>query len=219
MGLFQKIGACVLDAVFPSGTACYVCNREALVDEAGLCGNCAERVKRYMPIVEFCPNGLDGFAAGIEYTDIVKPSVHRFKYNGAAYLAEFFAQYMSVPAEWEADVLIPVPLHSRRLRWRGYNQSALLSYAVSDRLNIPVDETVLIREKHTKVQARLNAQERATNVSDAFTVIGDCANINIVIVDDICTTGSTLSSCAEALRKRGAKAVFAVTACCASLQL
>ena len=110
-----------------------------------------------------------------------------------------------------ADVIIPVPLHAARLTERGYNQSALLARILSREVGVPIDETALVRAKATQQQATLNALERRKNVEDAFACRGNVTSKHVVLVDDVCTTGSTLEACAVALRAAGAASVWAFT--------
>ena len=108
------------------------------------------------------------------------------------------------------DVLVPVPLHSRRLRERGYNQSALLAAEVGKRNGLPVVTDSLVRLRHTKAQVKTaGAEERQRNLAGAF----GCRNAKlggrrVLVVDDVCTTGATLNSCAIALRAAGAASVW-----------
>jgi ComF family protein len=109
-----------------------------------------------------------------------------------------------------ADVLVPVPLHTRRLRERGYNQSALLADEVGKRNGLPVVTDSLVRLRHTKAQVKTtSAEERQSNLAGAF----GCRDANlagkrVLLVDDVCTTGATLNSCAIALRDAGASSIW-----------
>jgi ComF family protein len=110
------------------------------------------------------------------------------------------------------DAVIPVPLHSARLRERGFNQSALLGRAISEELEIVYNENILFRKRNTVSQTKLGAEERKQNMNSAF-FAKDIGGFNrFLLIDDILTTGSTLSACAEALKSKGADFVGAVTA-------
>lgn len=106
--------------------------------------------------------------------------------------------------------LIPVPLHKARLNWRGFNQSAILCEIISEMTGSNISSD-LIRTLNTKPQVECVYQERLINVKDAFGVQGHLSNSKYVIVDDVFTTGATLSNCAKALINAGAEKVRAIT--------
>lgn len=108
--------------------------------------------------------------------------------------------------------LVPIPLHSTRLRWRGFNQSEILAKQISKYSHIP-NINVLVRHKLTKTQKDLNKQERQKNLTDAFKLApnANVKNKNILLVDDVTTTGSTLSQAAKVLKQNGAKSVICLT--------
>jgi ComF family protein len=110
------------------------------------------------------------------------------------------------------DIVVPVPLHKRRLRRRGFNQAARLAHALSEQVNLTVDEGILVRHRSTVAQVDLGAEQRRENVRDAFRCVSQGAvGKHVLLVDDVLTTGSTLEACAEALRKGGASSVQALT--------
>ncbi len=109
------------------------------------------------------------------------------------------------------DLIIPVPLHKRRLRWRGFNQSELLAQSVG--LTIPIDTISLIRTKYTTSQVKVKSRKkRIDNIKNAFCVVEPLKirGKSILLVDDVITTGSTLEECAKVLKKAGAKKVNAL---------
>jgi ComF family protein len=108
--------------------------------------------------------------------------------------------------------VVPVPLHAARLRERGYNQAALLAREMARRVGLALDEQTLIRRRATAPQVELNARQRSENVRDAFHCSGDgLAGKQVLLVDDVCTTGATLEACAVALYEGGARSVRALT--------
>jgi len=110
------------------------------------------------------------------------------------------------------DVVVPVPLHAARLRERGYNQAALLAREMAHRVGLAVDEHTLTRQRATAPQVELDAEQRKENVHDAFLCTSSVlAGRHVLLVDDVCTTGSTLEACAVALQKGGACDVWALT--------
>jgi len=111
-----------------------------------------------------------------------------------------------------ADVIVPVPLHARRLRERGYNQAALLARELGKGVGLPVLENALIRVRDTSPQVDLGAEERRENVRGAFHLPDDrLVGKSVLLVDDVYTTGATLEACSLALKQRGVRAAWALT--------
>ena len=144
----------------------------------------------------------------------LRGAVVQFKYHGewsrAAHLGEPLAT--AVAHLHEIDVLVPVPLHSARLRQRGFNQSLLLARHAGILLGIDVVEA-LVRTRRTDAQVNLGSEQRLANVAGAFAVQPntEVAGLSMVLIDDVITTGSTLSACAEALLRAGASSVKAAS--------
>ena len=146
---------------------------------------------------------------------VLREAIHALKYDGITALAAPLADVMA--AYWSrhpmaVDVMVPVPLHRSRLRGRGFNQAARLARGLSDRVGVPVDEEVMVRHRRTAAQVGLDADERTRNVHGAFRCVGTrAAGKDVLLIDDVCTTGSTLEACAVALRQGGAESVRALT--------
>jgi ComF family protein len=146
----------------------------------------------------------------------VRKSVHELKYRSlkaiSPCLAELLADYLKEnPLPGQA--LVSVPLHPRRLRERGYNQSALLAVELGKRIGLPVIEDCLIRVKQAQPQVRaVDVDERRRNVADAFVCRDERVSAKqIILIDDVCTSGATLESCAAALKRSGATSVWGLT--------
>ncbi len=159
---------------------------------------------------------IDGIRSVAFFEGPLREAVHALKYRGLRSLALPLAGLMSVCWRREplpADVIVPVPLHRRRLRERGYNQAALLARALGAEIGLPVREDWLSRTRATFPQVELDASERKKNVAGAFQyqtrdpVVGR----RVLLVDDVCTTGATLVSCSLALRQAGVQSVWAFT--------
>lgn len=156
--------------------------------------------------------------AAIVYDEGSRPIILRFKHSDATHCAPLLAQWMArAGAEIlaDADYLIPVPLHRWRLFRRRYNQSALLATAVSKLTGVPTAPMALRRVRLTQSQGRLNKAERARNVQGAFALgagwAEQLAGKNVVLVDDVSTTGATLTACAKALTKAGIATISSLT--------
>ncbi len=121
------------------------------------------------------------------------------------------------PSDAPADLLlVPIPLHPTRLRWRGYNQAALLAHAFGEAHGLKVEQSALTRVRDTRSQVGLSAADRWQNVQDAF--LADPARVAsraALLIDDVFTTGATLSAGAAALRQAGAQNVWAAALACA----
>ncbi len=119
-----------------------------------------------------------------------------------------------LPSPWQRpSLLVPVPLHPKTQRLRGYNQAELLAKVVGQILDIPVDGKVLIQTRPMKPQASLGEKERWENVKGAFEVAKPEAVKGqiVVVIDDVMTTGATLNECAKALKRVGARQVYCLT--------
>jgi ComF family protein len=164
------------------------------------------------------PPRFDAARAVALHDGVAKELVSRFKYGERLDLARFMAPLM-VKAGQEvltgAQVLVPVPMHPRRLFARRYNQAALLAQAIGRETGIPVSLDMLRRARHTPQQVGLNRAARRSNLAGAFRLAPEAemvfAGAHAVLVDDVRTTGATLNACAHMLRKAGAKRVDVLT--------
>jgi ComF family protein len=159
---------------------------------------------------------IDGIRSAFRFDEVIRKAIHELKYRNlkaiSPCLAELLADYLSSnPLPGEA--LVCVPLHPRRLRERGYNQSSLLARELSRRIGLPVIEDCLIRVKQAQPQVRaVDVEERRRNVANAFVCRDEkISGKQIILIDDVCTSGATLESCAEALKNKGATSVWGLT--------
>lgn len=164
------------------------------------------------------PLAIDGIRSALLLEDGVRGVIHQFKYANRHSLTVILAQLMA--HHWHsgaipADLLVSVPLHPARQRERGYNQSDLLARALGDMISLPVVTAGFERVRPTISQTRLSAADRRENVQDAFVYSSRRDNIindrRVVVVDDVCTTGSTLEACSLALKDAGARIVWGFT--------
>lgn len=198
------------ETLFGGMHSCCLCTEEAFIGEDGLCDSCRSQVKLCISPANI--EGLDGFYAGLLYTDNISSAIYRYKKREHYYLGSFFAQYMHIPASWHGELLVPVPLHWTTKLLRHFNQSHDLSLYLSSEYGLPVCAPLLKKIKRTRQQKELNAKERSKNLRKAFLAAPEVKGRSIILVDDVCTTGATLSACAKALRKAGAVRVYAITA-------
>ena len=165
-----------------------------------------------------CRNGEFEFTAVRCFGKLEGPLrelIHLFKYAGKDRLCEDLSEFLwrawtRYPEIRQAEIAVPVPLHPANLRERGYNQSGLLAERFSSLVGLKLEEKALARVRKTATQTRLAREGRRENVDGAFE-IGDPDAVkgkNVLLIDDVCTTGSTLNECAKALKKAGAGKVF-----------
>ena len=153
------------------------------------------------------------------YDKVLKKCIHLLKYQGEKKLAKplgkLMVDYLLKNDEFEnkLDLIIPVPLHKNDLKKRGFNQSVLLGKVIGDYFSIPVGESVLIKKKITPFQVNLSKKEREKNILKAFLVEKPekIKGRNILILDDVFTTGATVEECAKELMKARAKNIFVLT--------
>lgn len=147
----------------------------------------------------------------------VSTSIYQFKYRnqrryGVCYAKEFIRCYGSIIKNWAPDLMIPIPLHKKRRRKRGYNQAAVVCRELGRILRIPVDEKCLVRKLYTEPQKALGYQERRKNLRHAFTVKNCFVPVPaVLLIDDIYTTGNTIDAAAEVLKKQGVQKVYFLT--------
>jgi ComF family protein len=152
------------------------------------------------------------------YEGPLRKAIQGWKYEGKAHLTPIFEAWMvrCFFKHWEPaamDLLVPVPLHPRRLRERGFNQALLLARALSRHTGIPYRKRLLQKERHTVPQVSLSGTEREKGVKGTFTVLEreTVKEKTILLIDDVYTTGATVNECARVLLARGAKRVDVLT--------
>ncbi len=176
-------------------------------ESPALCANCLT----YPPLFEKAK-------APLLYDDASRFLILGFKHGDQTQAVRAFLPWLKKAGESlfpETDIVVPVPLHRWRLLRRRYNQSALISSALAKMMDLPHDAESLIRQKHTPVQGHLSKKERAKNVKGVFAIRSGAQNIfagkNVLLIDDVLTTGSTVNECSKTLLKAGAKKIFVLT--------
>jgi ComF family protein len=180
---------------------------EATTGDDHLCGDCIANA----PVFSLARS------AG-RYENVLLDAIHQFKYRGKTAVGKSLGRFMaefSYPGFSIADysLVIPVPLHIKRLRERGFNQSVILAREIARRFTLPLDFMALRRNIHTDPQVGRGKKEREENVRGVFEIRTEKAigGEKILLVDDVYTTGSTLRECAGILKKHGAREVAALT--------
>lgn len=144
-------------------------------------------------------------------------SIYQFKYHNRRIYGEFYAKelyrlYGKCIKSWEIDVIVPVPVHPKRKRIRGYNQAEIIAEHLGKLVNLPVETKWVKRSRYTRPQKNLNHLERKKNLEEAFEIVQNFEQYqNVLIVDDIYTTGSTIDTIAKQLLKKCNKKVWFFT--------
>jgi ComF family protein len=226
---FKNITSTMLDFVFPP--QCFLCKCGGHV----LCTTCLAALQPpLIPRCQHChtiltakgtcrqcwshPLGLGGLRTFGTYREPLRTCIHALKYEGRRQLAEPLGRLLAeayTSYNLLADVVLPVPLHATRLQERGYNQSALLASVCAKLSGLTYHDDLLIRQRPTLPQVGLSLPERSQNVTGAFqptrtftTATEAFAKRRILIIDDVCTTGSTIEACANALFAAGARSIW-----------
>lgn len=172
-----------------------------------LCGACAVARPVY-----------DAARGALVFDGAVRELIHQFKYGGKTMLRRPLALLAAAHldqfvTEFRPDMVMPVPLHKKRLRQRGFNQAILLGEIFAKRWELPLLRNTLRRVRWTEPQVNLSAAERLENVKGAFAITNDEVILGkrVLLVDDVYTTGSTVKECTKILKHAGAEAVIAVT--------
>lgn len=200
---------------------CPECAKKVEYIEEPRCKKCGKPI-RYEE-KEFCHDCLEHAFSYEQGKSIwlhkgqVRWSIYQFKYRNRRIYGEFYAKewirlYESKLKEWKIQVIIPIPLHRKRKRKRGYNQSEILAKELGKRCGIPVDTKSVIRAINTRPQKELNDKERRKNLKEAFCITKYWKRTdNVLLIDDIYTTGNTIDSLARILKEKGAQKVYFLT--------
>ncbi len=205
----------ILHLIYP--TKCPICG-EIIGYKDDFCETCRNKINHYSG--SFSPTNTSGFTAAFVYDDIISPAVILLKDgtcgNAAYALGKALAEAVTESGFSEnADLIIPVPLHKKDKRERGYNQSELIAKEAAKLLKITVCTKAVVKHRKTQAQKTLTKSERKANLNGAFSITNPelISGKSLLIIDDVCTTGSTLAELAELLLKNGAARVYCASCC------
>ena len=204
---------------------CDQCEAKAMRIVAPFCQQCSEPFEGAIATAFTCANCahrkiyFDAAVAAYRGRGIVRQIIHDFKYGRQVHLRHLVARWLYAAFDDERlrgrefDIIVPVPLHPTRQRERGFNQAGLLAELLSARISIQC-KGVLKRIRYTTTQTALDRAERIENLHNAFRLRknADVRGLHVLLIDDVLTTGSTLSECARVLKRAGAISVYAATA-------
>lgn len=207
---------------------CINCSAKVSIDEKFICSICYKKIE--LASVERIRNEFDRKfqtdrlisdfnSAYVFHNDSeIQNLIHALKYDQNYLLGIFLGKKISSLLSnkimlWNADLIIPIPLHNLRKAERGYNQSLEITKGISRETGIRYSNSIMKRNKFTATQTKFTLSERKENISGAFSIKNKKKIIDkkIILVDDVITTGATISECAEVLKTNGAKEVFALS--------
>ena len=189
---------------YSSNTSCMKCGK-VVKEEEEYCYDCRHKEHVYKQGAALFP---------YEY---IRPSLYRFKYGGRKEYAVFYGRQMAVyfgekQKMWKAQGLVPVPLHKRKQKKRGYNQAELIARELAVHWGIPVITNLVVRTKNTRPMKEIVGTDRQNNLKKAFKLgVNDVKLNTIIIIDDIYTTGSTIDAVAKVCREAGIANVYFLT--------
>lgn len=204
----------LLDLLFP--ISCLGCGKE----DFWLCKECLNRIKisEEINLDNLVSDNLKEVFVVVSYDDqILQKAIHLLKYNFikdlAPVLARLIQKYVkakSLESLFSQAILIPIPLHKKRVLWRGFNQAQLLGAELANLLNLKLASGVLKRSRPSQPQASLKEQERLKNIINTFKIRSplEILGKNVILIDDVVTTGATMNECARILKNAGAKNVY-----------
>jgi ComF family protein len=208
--LLLRLASVATDLLFPP--RCAGCGRI----DTHWCKTCSREVDAIpFPGRLEAAEHLSAVAASAPHKGVLREAIQALKYDNARAVAEPLGRRLALclrQQDWTIDTLIPVPLHTRRLAERGYNQAQLLADQIAKMTGILCQPQALQRIRNTQSQVTVSGAERLNNLQHAFAANPiSIQNHVVLLVDDVYTTGSTLSACAEALMAAGAQAVYGLT--------
>lgn len=185
-----------------AGPRCFKCSKPLKDPAQEYCSDCSSRTHLFEQGIGIFP-----------YSTLLQESLFQLKYGKRQEYGVFYGELGAFYAEgrircWEIDFIVPIPLHRKRLEKRGYNQAEIIAEALAKKAGLPVRKNLLKRKRNTKPQKDLSPEERKRNIKGAFSVSRELEGENILLIDDIYTTGATLDEAAGALKRAGAKKIY-----------
>lgn len=208
----RKLFNSFVSIVLPS--SCTSCNRALSVYPLPICHSCSRVLLDLTPKPVITYTKRCKVTSCTKYEKLMKTCVKSLKYGGNRNLLPLFNNIIaSFSLREKIDLIIPVPIHSSKLRERGYNQSELISSLLAEKLSLPVSTHTVTRTRRTSQQTGLSKKERMENLKGSFIVVDRLGVMgkSVLVVDDILTTGATMNECSKVLLEAGAKHVSGFT--------
>lgn len=218
----KNIRASITQALKP-GIYCFICRTKT---KQVVCVDCLQQLTQLgcrcmtcaLPLIEttdtqcgqciLSPPSLDLILTAYAYTAPLRFLIHHFKYHEGYFLTPVLTELLldALPENYKTDCIVPVPMHTKRLRERGFHHTLWLAKALSKKTRIPVDASCCVKIKHTINSAQLSAKARQKNTEDSYLVYSSSYR-HVTLVDDLTTTGETANNIATLLKKNGVETV------------
>ena len=205
----------LLELVYPN--VCGFCNK---ICKNELCNKCKMKIIQHQIDIVIKPENkyFKELISILKYEGIIRDKILQYKFEDTAYIYKTFAKIVLKNKKVcgllkKYDIIIPVPIHKKRKLQRGYNQTQLIAKEISKNIDIKLCNNVLVKNKNTIAQSKLNKNKRKQNIKGAFKAL-NVQNIqgkSVLLFDDIYTTGSTANECSKILKEAGAKTVGVLT--------
>lgn len=215
----QSVFKEIIDFVYPNN--CVICHKFVEESQNCICSRCYSKfeptwLEDWIDKLRFS-EGVDEVYSAWYAISTINDMIHNIKYHNQPRLGEELGRRMAdeIPIDEleKIDLITTVPLNSARSRERGYNQSEWICKGLAKAWNVSYQFNLLKRVKHTNTQTDLSANERKQNMGNAFTSTNKIDSLSIAIIDDVITTGATLSACAVVLKNNGASKITGVSCC------
>jgi len=207
----------LISFIYPA--ICEICDTKINLQNTNnntVCAECLNKIIPFTPVDYLKLKDIKVWSA-CSYEGVTRECIHLFKYKSkldlvnplSSIMLKFANNYLKTD---NFDIIIPVPLHSSRFRERGFNQAELIARKLAKGLNLPAHSNIIKRVKLTQAQAGLTKTQRLANLNNAFKVKNGLPveDKNVLLIDDVFTTGSTINECAKALLNAGAKSIEAL---------
>lgn len=201
--------------IFSKRNYCSICGENKVDRPNQICKSCREFIEISNRELNLKLPHIEKSYSSCTYNRIMRKQLHEFKFSGKSYLYKGFGEILIYTIEEMGlidtiDAITFVPMHNKRKAERGYNQSELLAKYVAENLEIPLLKKHLIKTKWTVEQNKLGKTERMTNLNKSFKAmnIEDIKDKEILLIDDIITTGATMEECGKTLVEAGAKTIY-----------
>jgi ComF family protein len=205
--ILKTIGTDLLNLLLPA--ICISCNQSLRDGRLIICEKCYNSLPQISPkqtnafINRLAQRDFNKIYIMFEFSELFQNLMHLFKYDGHQVIATYFAAMIKKKLNMDYDIIAFVPLHKTKQRERGFNQSEVIAYFLCKLSDLTFSRSILIRDKYTQSQTKLNRAQRKENMRDVFKVVENVENKTILLIDDVITTGATVNECARVLK--GAK--------------